>query len=273
MVKKILSHAYLYVILAVLYIPVALIVFFSFFNTSTFSLSGGFSFESYASIFTSSQTPELLSAIKNTLIIAAISSTAATFLGSVAAVGIFSMKRKPRSAVLAVNQLPMINSEIVMAVSLMIFFVSFGFPAGYLRLCLAHTAFCTPYVVLAVMPKLEAMDSNTYEAALDLGASPVRAMFLVLLPIMTPGIVSGFMLAFTLSLDDFIITQINKGATTGINTLSTYIYSDARLKGLSPFWFAIFSIVFVLVLAILMFLNLRNAKKEAKKSEELKKFK
>jgi spermidine/putrescine transport system permease protein len=215
----------------------------------------------------------LMDAIKHTLIIAVISSVAATLLGSFAAVGIFSMRKKARSAVLGVNQLPMINSEIVMAVSLMIFFVSFGFPAGYLRLCVAHTAFCTPYVVLSIMPKLESMDKNIYEAALDLGASPLKAMLRVLLPIVSPGIVSGFMLAFTLSLDDFIITQINKGATTGINTLSTYIYSDAKLQGLSPFWFAIFSIIFVAVLAILMFVNLNNAKREAKKNEELRKFK
>jgi spermidine/putrescine transport system permease protein len=164
----------------------------------------------------------------------------------------------------------MVNSEIVMAVSLMVFFVTLGFPAGYLRLIIAHIAFCTPYVVLSVMPKLESMDPNVYEAALDLGASPVKALYKVLFPIITPGVISGFVLSFTLTMDDFIITQINKGATTGINTLSTYIYADARLQGLEPFWFAIFSIIFVALLAVLMFINLRNAKKEGKKNETVK---
>jgi spermidine/putrescine transport system permease protein len=270
MVKKVLSSSYLFAVLAVLYAPILLIIVFSFSDSSTFSFAKGFSFDAYKSIFTSSKTPELVSAIENTLIIAAVSSVIATILGAIAAIGIFSLRKRARSLALGVNQLPMVNSEIVMAVSLMIFFVTLGFPAGYLRLIIAHTAFCTPYVVLSVMPKLEAMDPNVYEAALDLGASPLKALFKVLFPIITPGIISGFVLAFTLSMDDFIITQINKGATTGINTLSTYIYADARLKGLEPFWFAIFSIIFVVLLAVLMFINLRNSKKEGKKNETIK---
>ena len=127
---------------------------------------------------------------------------------------------------------------------------------------IAHVSFCTPYVVLSVMPKLEQMDPNIYEAALDLGAGPVRAMTTVVVPILTPGIISGFVMAFTISMDDFIITEINKGATTGIETLSTYIYHDARVQGLEPFWFAVFSIIFVVVLAILLFVNLRKVRKE-----------
>ncbi|HPD02440.1 MAG TPA: ABC transporter permease [Eubacteriales bacterium] len=267
MVKKVLAKAYIFLILALLYAPIVLIVVYSFSNSSTFSFSQGFNFDAYRSIFTSSKTPELLSAIKNTLIIAAVSAGASTLLGSIAAIGIFSLKKRSRSLVEGINQIPMINSEIVMAVSLMIFFVTLDFPEGYLRLILAHIAFCTPYVVLSVMPKLTTMDPNIYEAALDLGASPSKAMVKVLFPIMAPGVISGLLLSFTLSMDDFIITQINKGAATGINTLSTYIYADARLKGLSPFWFAIFTIIFVLVFVILLIVNVNASKRRVKKHE------
>ena len=259
MVKKILEKCYLAIILAFLYAPIILIIVFSFSNSSTFTFKNGFSFEAYTSIFTSEKTPELLEAVKNTFLIAIIASIVSTLLGSVASVGIFSLGKRMRKVVENVNQLPIINSEIVMAVSLMLFFVTFKFPAGYIRIIIGHIAFCTPYVVLSVMPKLAQMDPNVYEAALDLGASPIKALFKVMLPMLAPGIVSGFVLSFTLSMDDFIITQINKGAATGINTLSTYIYEDARLKGLSPFWFAIFSIIFVAVLAIVLLLNLKKS--------------
>ena len=207
----------------------------------------------------------------NTFLIAAVSSVIATVMGTFAAIGIFAMGRKARRVLENVNQFPIINSEIVMAVSLMIFFVTFAFPEGYLRLIIAHIAFCTPYVVLSVLPKLESMDPNVYEAALDLGANPFKALVKVLFPMITPGIVSGFVLAFTLSMDDFIITQINKGASTGINTLSTYIYSDARVQGLEPFWYAIFSIIFVVILALVLTLNLvRINRRKQKATEEAK---
>lgn len=261
MVKKVLGKAYIYIILALLYAPILLIIVYSFSNTSNFSFRHGFSFEAYKSIFTSEKTPELMSALKNTLLIAAISSVVSTVLGAFSAIGIFSLGKKARRVVENVNQIPIINSEIVMAVSLMLFFVTFKFPEGYVRLILGHISFCTPYVILSIMPKLASLDPNVYEAALDLGANPIKAMTKVMIPMIAPGIVSGFVMAFTLSMDDFIITQINKGASTGINTLSTYIYADARIKGLSPFWFAIFSIIFVVVLGILLVMNFRKAVK------------
>lgn len=262
--KKIIQKGYLGLILTLLYLPILLIFIFSFFNTGMFSFAKGFSFNSYVLIFTSSKTPQLMSALKNTFLIAIVSSVAATILGSFASVGIFNLKRKARKVVENVNQLPIINSEVVMAVSLMIFFVTFKFPEGYVRLILAHISFCTPYVILSIMPKLVQMDKNIYEAALDLGATPFAALIKVLFPIMMPGIVSGFAMSFTISLDDFIITQINKGTGTGIDTLSTFIYSDARIRGLEPFWFAVFSIIFVVVLAVLLIINMRKAGKEQK---------
>lgn len=271
MVKKFFAKAYLYLLLALLYAPIVLTIVFSFFNTSIFSFDNGFSFESYKSIFASDKTPELLAALKNTLIIAVVSSVVSTLIGTFSAIGIYCLKPRARKVVENVNQLPIINSEIVMAVSLMIFFVTFSFPAGYFRLIIGHISFCTPYVILSVLPKLQTMDNNVYEAALDLGANPFKAMVKVILPILAPSIMSGFMMAFTLSMDDFIITQINKGAATGINTLSTYIYADARVQGLSPFWFAIFSIIFIVVLTTILVVNVVKVKKaKADKKKEVK---
>jgi len=260
--KSFLEKFYLLIILAILYAPIILIVIYSFSNSSNFNFDQGFNFESYKAIFTSDKSETLWDSIANTFIIASISSVVATIMGTFASIGIFNLGKRSRRVVENVNQFPIINSEIVMAVSLMIFFVTFAFPEGYLRLVIAHIAFCTPYVVLNVLPKLEAMDPNIYEAALDLGANPFKAMIKVMFPIITPGIVSGFVMAFLMSMDDFIITQINKGAATGINTLSTYIYSDARVQGLEPFWYAVFSIIFVIILATVLVINLYKINKE-----------
>lgn len=267
-VKGFFEKAYLFVILALLYAPILLIIVYSFSNSSNFRFDEGFTFEAYISIFTSDKSPALWDAVGNTFFIAAVSSVIATVMGTFAAIGIFAMGRKARRVMENVNQFPIINSEIVMAVSLMIFFVTFSFPEGYLRLIIAHIAFCTPYVVLSVLPKLESMDPNVYEAALDLGANPFKALVKVLFPMITPGIISGFVLSFMLSMDDFIITQINKGASTGINTLSTYIYSDARVQGLEPFWYAIFSIIFVIILALVLSLNLVRINRRKKQAKE-----
>ena len=268
MVKKIIGKTYLFAVLAILYAPIVFILIYSFSGTSTFSFDDGFTFSSYVAIFESDKSEALWEAVGNTFLIASVSSVSATIIGTFAAIGIFALGRRSRRSVEAVNQLPIINSEIVMAVSFMIFFVTCRFAEGYARLMIAHIAFCTPYVVLSVLPKLESMDPNIYEAALDLGANPFKAMLKVIFPMMTPGIISGFALAFTISLDDFIITQINKGAATGIDTLSTYIYSDARVQGLEPFWYAIFSIIFVIVLAIVLFGALYRAKNKKKEDKE-----
>ena len=270
MVKKLLEKGYLAIILCVLYAPILFIIVYSFSGTSNFNFANGFTFASYEAIFTSDKAPALWEAIGNTFLIAIVSSVCATIMGTFASIGIFALNKKIRRTVESVNQFPIINSEIVMAVSFMIFFVTCRFAEGYTRLIIAHIAFCTPYVVLSVLPKLESLDPNVYEAALDLGANPFKAMMKVIFPIISPAILSGFVMAFTISLDDFIITQINKGAATGIDTLSTYIYSDARVQGLEPFWYAIFSIIFVLVLGIILVTNMvrqRKEKREAMKNE------
>ena len=268
MVKKILEKSYLFILLAVLYAPIVFIIVYSFSGSSNFNFSDGFTFESYKQIVTSDKSAALGEAIGNTFLIAVVSSIIATIMGTCAAIGIHQLGKKMRRVVETVNQFPIINSEIVMAVSFMIFFVTCRFAEGYVRLIIAHVAFTTPYVVLSVLPKLESMDPNVYEAALDLGATPAYAMIKIIIPMIVPGIVSGAAMAFTLSLDDFIITQINKGAGTGIDTLSTFIYSDARVQGLEPFWYAIFSIIIVIVLAIVLVVNLINVSR-AKKANAL----
>ena len=236
---------------------------FSFSNNSNFTFSNGFSLEAYISIFNGPKSEKLLSALENTLILAASASVISTVLGTFSTIGIFYLGNRSKKITLTVNQLPMINSEIVMAVSLMVFFSAFSFifPQGWTRLIIGHVSFCTPYVVLSILPRLQKMDPNMYEAALDLGANPVKALFKVVLPYLTPGIVSGFAMAFTISLDDFIITQLNKGET-GIETLSTYIYEDARLKSLEPFWFAVFSIFFIVVLTLLLVINIKKQQRK-----------
>lgn len=268
-VKRIFADGYLGLVLALLYLPILLIIVFSFSGTSNFVFNDGFTLQSYADCFGGEKTGELVDALKNTLILALSASVISTVFGAFATIGIFCLKKRAKNVVLTINQLPMINSEIVMAVSLMMFFAafSFAFPQGMTRLIISHVAFCTPYVVLSILPRLQKMDPNMYEAALDLGANPFGAMFRVVFPFITPGIISGFAMAFTLSLDDFIITQFNKG-DTGIETLSTYIYEDARVKSLEPFWFAVFSIFFVVILTLLLVINIKKNDKADKKEAQ-----
>ncbi len=268
MVRKIAEKGYIFLMLAVLYAPIVLIIIYSFSNTNNFTFTEeGFTFEAYNQLFTNAPY-KLWDSLKNTIVIATVSSVLSTLIGAVSSVGIFYLKPRARKVVENVNQLPIINSEIVMAVSLMLFFSTFGFPQGYVRLIIGHVSFCTPYVILSVMPRLMQMDPNIYEAALDLGANPIKALFKVIIPTIFPGVVSGFAMAFTISLDDFIITQLTKGASTGIDTLSTYLYSSLRnASGLKAFWLPVFSIIIVVVVFVVLFVNLRSYKKDGKKKE------
>ena len=265
LIARIFADGYLGLVLALLYLPILLIIIFSFSGNSYFTFKNGFTLDSYASLFDPDKNAGLLSALKYTAILAVSASVISTVFGAFATIGIYALGRRVKKVTLTVNQLPMINSEIVMAVSLMVFFAAFSFifPQGMTRLIISHVAFCTPYVVLSILPRLQKMDPNMYEAALDLGSSPLAAMIKVVFPYIMPGIVSGFAMAFTLSLDDFIITQFNKG-DTGIETLSTYIYEDARVKSLEPFWFAVFSIFFVVMFTLLLLVNIKRNNAPAK---------
>lgn len=243
-VKKFLSQIYMTLIFIFMYAPIVTLIVFSF-NENKGRRWSGFSLKWYQEMFGSEM---IMSALWNTLLIAFISATAATVLGVIACVGINSLKGKARNAYLAINNIPMLNSELVTGLAMMLAFFAFGISLGYTTIIVAHTTFCIPYVVLSVLPKLRQTDQRVYEAALDLGAKPVYAFFKVVLPDLMPGIVSGYLLAFTMSLDDFIITHFTKGA--GINTLSTLIYSEVR-KGIKPSMNALSTIMFFSVLLLL----------------------
>ena len=169
------------------------------------------------------------------------------------------MKGRAKNVMAFLNNIPMINPDIITGVSLFLLFVFLKFSQGYVTVVLAHITFCTPYVVLSVMPKLSQMNPNIYEAALDLGATPGQALWKVLVPELRPGMISGFMRAFTMSLDDFAVTFFTRG-TIGLDTLSTYIYADARKGGLTPELRPLMTLIFLLVLVLLIIINLRSSR-------------
>ena len=203
-----------------------------------------------------------MNALINTITIALLAAAASTLLGSVAAIGIFNLKSRSRKAISFVNSIPILNGDIITGISLFLLFVSLGITQGYTTVVLAHITFCTPYVVLSVLPRLKQMNPNIYEAALDLGATPMQALWKVIVPEIRPGMISGFMLALTLSIDDFAVTVFTIG-NQGLETLSTYIYADARKGGLTPELRPLSTIIFVVVLALLIVIN-RRAGKEKK---------
>lgn len=257
--KQILAKGYLWLLLAILYTPILIIAIFSFTETKVLGNWTGFSFKLYTSLFDGGMNHSLLSAIQNTIIIALVASTIATALGSIAAIGIYNLRAKPRQAVTFLNNMPLINPDIITGISLFLLFVWLGVSQGYTTVILAHITFCTPYVVLSVMPRLRGMNPNIYEAALDLGATPWQALRKVIIPEIKPGIVSGFILSFTLSIDDFAVSLFTKG-NIGLETLSTYIYSDARKGGLTPELRPLSTIIFVSVLVLLIIINKRSEK-------------
>lgn len=253
------SQLYLWLLLLVLYAPIALIAVFSFTESKVLGNWTGFSFDLYLNLFSGKADAGLNSAIIYTLLIALIAAVCSTILGTLAAIGIYNMRAKQRKAVSFLNSVPMINPDIITGISLFLLFVALGISQGLATVCIAHVVFCTPYVVLSVLPRLSRMNPNTYEAALDLGATPAQALRMVMLPELWPGMVSGFILALTLSVDDFGVTFFTKGSG-GLETLSTFIYSDARKGGLTPELRPLFTIILLVMLTVLVFINLREQK-------------
>ena len=211
-------------------------------------------------MFTTGTHHSLMNALINTVTSALIAATASTLLGSITAIGIFNLKNRARKTIGFVNSIPILNGDIITGISLFLLFVSLGISQGYTTVVLAHITFCTPYVVLSVLPRLKQMNPNLYEAALDLGATPMQALRKVIFPEIRPGMISGFMLALTLSIDDFAVTVFTIG-NEGLETLSTYIYADARKGGLTPELRPLSTIIFVVVLALLIVINHRSSKK------------
>ena len=257
------SQAYLWLLLVVLYAPIALIAVFSFTKSKVLGNWTGFSMDLYANLFTGQADAGLNSAIWYTVVIALIAAVSSTILGTLAAIGIYNMRSRQRKVVSFLNSVPMINPDIITGISLFLLFVALGVSQGLATVCIAHVVFCTPYVVLSVLPRLSRMNPNTYEAALDLGATPAQALRMVMLPELWPGMLSGFILALTLSVDDFGVTFFTKGSG-GLETLSTFIYSDARKGGLTPELRPLFTIILLVMLTVLIYINIRKSKQEKK---------
>jgi len=260
LIKNTAKRIYLILILILLYAPIITLIVLSFNNSKTRAKWGGFTGKWYISLF---QNPDIMNALYTTLIIALLSALIATLIGTAASLGIQAMKPKMRTFMMGVTNIPMLNADIVTGISLMLLFVAFRFTLGFSTVLLAHITFNIPYVILSVMPKLKQTKKSTYEAALDLGASPIYAFFKVVLPDIMPGIISGFLLAFTMSLDDFVITHFTKGP--GVDTLSTKIYSEVR-KGIKPEMYALSTIMFMTVLVLLFLINFTPKQKNSSPS-------
>jgi len=265
MIRKFIAKGYIYLLLVLLYTPILFIAVFSFTEAKTLGNWTGFSTGLYQSLFTGSTQggASLFKAFENTIMIAVIAASVAMFLGTITAIGIYNLKGKRKQAIQLLNNIPMINPDVITGVSLFLLFVFLHFSQGYLSVILAHITFCTPYVVLSVLPKLSQMNPNIYEAALDLGATPFRAMWKVVLPELRTGMLSGFILAFTMSLDDFAVTFFTRG-TVGLETLSTYIYADARKGGLTPELRPLMTIIFFVILVLLIISNIRQSRAASK---------
>ena len=249
MIRKYLQKIYLALIFIILYAPIVTLIILSFNQSKTRAKWGGFTLKWYKELLKNEQ---IMSAFYTTLIIAFVSAAVATVIGTAAAIAIQSMKQKWKTLYMGLTNIPMMNAEIVMGVSLMLLFIAFHMTLGFSTILIAHITFNIPYVILSVAPKLKQTNRYTYEAALDLGAHPLKAFFKVVFPDIVPGVVSGFMLAFTMSLDDFVITHFTKGP--GIDTLSTKIYTEVR-KGIKPEIYALSTIMFVTVLVLLLLIN------------------
>ncbi len=260
-----LSKIYLAFIMTFLYLPIIVLIVFSFNASKSRTVFGGFTLDWYRKLFSNEL---IISSAINTLIVAVIASVIATVLGTVAAIGISKMRKVPKAMVMQVTNIPIMNPEIVTGVSLMLLFVFFAarmnLEFGFVTLILAHITFDVPYVVLNVMPKFRQMDPNLYEAAQDLGCGPFKSFIKVILPEIMPGVISGFLMAFTFSLDDFVVSYFTSGSTA--QTLPITIYAMTRRK-VSPEINALSTIIFVVVLVVLIAKNIienRAAKKEVK---------
>lgn len=274
MVKKITQKLYIALMFIFLYAPIAVLIVLSFNKSKSRAKWGGITLQWYKELFANQQ---IMNALYTTLVLALVSALVATIIGTAASIAMNSMKRSPRTIMMGITNIPMLNADIVTGISLMLIFVAINYTLGFTSVLIAHITFNIPYVILSVMPKLKQTNKSTYEAALDLGASHMYAFRTVILPDIFPGIMSGFLLAFTMSLDDFIITHFTKGP--GVNTLSTKIYTEVR-KGIKPEMYALSTLLFVSVLTLLILINRtpseekinKRSKKKAVQKESNSKF-
>lgn len=263
MVKKIASVAVCVAVLVFIYAPILLLVVYSFTDAKIIGQWKGFSFGLYAQLF---RDAEIMRILLNTVWLALAAAVLSTALGTAGAIGIFYSRRRVSKPLQAVSQIPVINAEIVTAISLALLFSMVLLYRTYFSLLVGHMVLCTPFVVLSVLPKLKQMDPNTYEAALDLGASPTYALFRIVIPQIFSGILSGFMLSVTLSLDDYIVTAFTKPKT--FDTISTYVYNAVKngTNSSTPALRALSALIFVVMIVVLLAINLR-ARRPAKEKK------
>lgn len=261
------SKLYMILIFIFLYLPIALLIFFSFNAAEGQSLFSEFSLRWYERLF---RDKEVFSALGVTLIVAAISSVAATLIGTAAAVGLSGMRKWQRTAVMNITYVPVVNPEIVTGISMMLLFVGLRgvlgnqFTMGVGTLIIAHITFNVPYIIFSVSPKLRQMDKNLYDAALDLGCSPFQAFLKIVLPEIMPGVLTGFLMALTYSIDDFVISYFTAGT---VQTLPIAIYSMTRRR-ISPEINALSTLLFVIVLSILLLMNIKDIRSNKKTEKE-----
>ena len=269
--RRIPSRLFTILVYVFLYAPIVLLIVFSFNATKSNRVWGGFSLQWYEELF---QNARLLGALRTTLILSVLAAVIATILGTAAAIGFYSMRRRARGVCLAVNNIPLTNADIITGVSMMLLFVfaigafngsflsdllGIQWKTGFGTLLIAHITFNAPYVILSVMPKLRQLDPNIYEAAQDLGASGFLAFRKVILPEIMPGVLNGLIIAFTMSIDDFVISYFTKGA--GVTTLAVEIYTMVK-RPVTPEINALSTLMFLVVLALLLTVNIRQARQE-----------
>lgn len=263
-VKDFFCKFYLAIIMAFLYAPILVLIISSFNASKSRVVWGGFTLEWYQEMFSTSVVSK---ALENTVILALGSAFFATIIGLLACIGIDAMRRKEYAVVMAVTNIPMLNADIVTGIAMMLLLIRF-MPLGFSSIMLAHITFNIPYVILSILPRFNQLDVSIYEAARDLGAGPVYSFFKVVLPELVPGIVSGFFMAVTMSMDDFVITYFTKGA--GVNTLSTMIYAQIK-RGIQPTMYALSTMIFLITIVVLILANVITApsKKHSKKTKEV----
>ena len=260
---RLLANAYLVLVFGFLYVPIAVLIAFSFNESKSRTVFTGFTFKWYQNLFHNDM---VLKSLGVSLGVAFAAACIATVVGTLAAIGISSMNKRARGAVMAVSYVPVVNPEIITGVSLMLLYAMVNIQLGYLTLLLSHIAFCVPYVVLSVMPKLRQLDPNLAEAAQDLGATPMQGFFKVILPDIMPGVFSGFIMALTMSIDDFVVSFFTTGS--GVSNLSITIYTMAK-RGISPKINALSTIIFACVFVLLIGLNLRDFRKDGRSQKKL----
>ena len=257
MVKKVLAKSYVYIILFFMYLPVFLLIVFSFTDSDSVGIWNGFTFKLYGDLF---QNKELMQAVLNTLLVAFVSAIISTIIGTLGAIGAYYSRKRARKFLEGITQLPIVNAEIVMALSLAVLFVALSIPFTFFTLVVGHVVLTVAFVYLSVKPRLVQMDPNIYEAALDLGATPRNALYRVVIPEILPGIISGFMLSLTLSLDDFVITQYLKEPS--FETISTYIQKILAKHPVPPEVRALTTFIFLIAVIVVIVNNLTAKKKQ-----------